>query len=129
MALGVHTEHPLAGPPEVERAALADETFAGGPSNWATRVAAARAFAAAGLERRVALEINDTRTMVEFVRHGVAVAFLAPSFVRDPEGIALISIRDHAPVFETFVAAPSARRLGAAAAALLALAQSRVATP
>ncbi len=126
MALGVHAGHRLAGRADVELSALVDETFADGPAKWGTRVAVDRAFAAAGLERRVALEINDTRTMIDFVRHGVAAAFLAPSFVRDPDGIALVPVRHHAPVFETFIAAPSTRRVGAAAAALLELAHRQV---
>ena len=126
MALGVHAGHRLAGRADVELGALVDETFADGPPKWGTRVAADRAFATAGLERRVALEINDTRTMIDFVRHGVAAAFLAPSFVREPDGVALVPVRHHAPVFETFIAAPSTRRLGAAAAALLELAHRHV---
>lgn len=127
MALGVHTGHRLAGRADVELSALVDETFADGPPKWGTRVAADRAFAAAGIERRVALEINDTRTMIDFVRHGVAAAFLAPSFVREPDGIALVPVRHHAPVFETFIAEPTTRRLGAAAAELLGLATTHVA--
>jgi DNA-binding transcriptional LysR family regulator len=126
MALGVHTGHRLAGRADVELAALDEETFADGPPKWGTRVAADRAFAAAGLERRVALEINDTRTMIDFVRHGVAAAFLAPSFLSDPEGIALVPVRHHAPVFETFIAEPTGRHLGSAATALLELAKRQV---
>lgn len=126
MVLGVHTGHRLADRADVDLATLADETFADGPPKWGTRVAADRAFAAAGLERRVALEINDTRTMIDFVRHGVAAAFLAPSFVREPDGIALVPIRHHAPIFETFIAEPATRRLGAAATALLELAKHQV---
>jgi DNA-binding transcriptional LysR family regulator len=126
MALGVHAGHRLAGRADVELNALADETFADGPPKWGTRVAADRAFAAAGVEHRVALEINDVRTVIDFVRHGVAAAFLAPSFVREPNGIALVPVRHHAPVFETFIAEPTTRRLGAAAATLLALAKTHV---
>ena len=126
MMLGVHTGHRLADRADVDLAALAEETFADGPAKWGTRVAADRAFTAAGLERRVALEINDTRTMIDFVRHGVAAAFLAPSFLRDQEGVVLVPVRHHAPVFETFIAEPSARRLGAAATALLTLAKRQI---
>ncbi|RKQ86055.1 DNA-binding transcriptional LysR family regulator [Solirubrobacter pauli] len=126
MLLGVHTGHRLADRADVDFATLAEETFADGPPKWGTRVAADRAFAAAGLERRVTLEINDTRTVIDFVRHGVAVAFLAPSFVREPDGIALVPIRHHAPIFETFIAEPATRRLGAAASALLELAKRQV---
>jgi len=127
MPLGVHSGHRLAGRADVELAALADETFADGPPSWGTRVAVDRAFAAAGVERRVTLEINDTPTMVDFVRHGVAAAFLAPSFVRDPTGIALVPVRHHAPAFATYIASPTTRRLGAAATALLTLAKTHVA--
>jgi DNA-binding transcriptional LysR family regulator len=126
MVLGVHAGHRLAGRADVELGAVVDETYADGPPKWGTRVAVDRAFAAAGLERRVALEINDTRTLIEFVRHGVAAAFLAPSFLREPDGIALVPVRHHAPVFATYVAEPRTRRLGAAAAALLALAKAQI---
>lgn len=123
MPLGVHSGHRLAERADVEIAALADETFADGPPSWGTRVAVDRAFAAAGVERRVTLEINDTPTMVDFVRHGVAAAFLAPSFVRDPTGIVLVPLRHHAPVFATYIAEPAGRRASAAATALLDLAK------
>ena len=123
MPLAVHESHRLAGRADVELAALTDESFADGPPNWGTRVAVDRAFAAAGIERRVTLEVNDTQTLVDFVRHGLAAAFLAPSFVRDPAGIALVPVRHHAPAFETYLAEPTTRRPSAAAAALLTLAK------
>jgi DNA-binding transcriptional LysR family regulator len=125
MPLAVHDAHPLAGRTDVELAALTEETFADGPPNWGTRIAADRAFAAAGVQRRVTLEVNDTQTLVEFVRHGVAAAFLAPSFIRDRDGIALVPVRHHAPVFATYLAEPTMRRPSAAAAALLTLAKAR----
>jgi DNA-binding transcriptional LysR family regulator len=125
MPLAVHDAHPLAGRADVELGALTEETFADGPPNWGTRIAADRAFAAAGVQRRVTLEVNDTQTLVEFVRHGVAVAFLAPSFIRDRDGIALVPVRHHAPVFATYLAEPTMRRPSAAAAALLTLAKAR----
>jgi len=128
MLLGVHHAHPLAGRADVELGALAEETFADGPPNWGTRVAADRAFLAAGAQRRVSLEVNDTKTMVELVRHGLAVSLLAESFVPDRTGIALIPIRHHAPVFETYIAEPATRRQSAAASALLALAKAAVAS-
>lgn len=128
MPFAVHAAHPLAGRADVELAALVDEPFTDGPPRWGTRVITDRAFAAAGLERRVTLEVNDTATLVEFVRHGLAAAFLAPSFIRDPSGIALIPVRHHAPVFETHIAEPTGRRPSAAAAALLALSKRHAAS-
>jgi len=123
MLLAVHERHPLARRPDVELSALADETFADGPQTWGTRIAVDRAFAAAGAERHVTLEVNDTQTLVDFVRHGLAAAFLPPSLVRGAQGVTLVPVRHHAPVFETYLAEPAARRPSAAAAALLTLAR------
>src|SRR4051794_20041183 len=123
MLLAVHERHPLARRTDVELTTLADQAFADGPQTWGTRIAVDRAFAAAGAERHVTLEVNDTQTLVDFVRHGLAAAFLPPSFVRGTRDIALVPVRHHAPVFETFLAEPTTRRHSAAAAALLALAK------
>ena len=78
MLLAVHERHPLARRTDVELTALGDEVFADGPESWGTRMAVDRAFAAAGAERHVTLEVNDTQTLVDFVRHGLAAAFLPP---------------------------------------------------
>ncbi|MEA2212842.1 MAG: hypothetical protein QOF83_2790, partial [Solirubrobacteraceae bacterium] len=121
--LAVHENHPLASRPDVELATIADETFADGPAGWGTRIAVDRAFAAAGVERHVALEVNDTPTLVDFVRHGLAAAFLPASFAQGRTGIVFVPVRHHAPIFETFIAEPTTRRHSAAAATLLALAQ------
>ena len=74
--------HRLAERADIELAATTGETFADGPPSFGTRIAVDRAFAAAGLQRRVALEVNDIATLVDFVRHGLAAAFLPPSLVR-----------------------------------------------
>jgi DNA-binding transcriptional LysR family regulator len=123
--LGVPDAHPLAGRADIELAAVANETFADGPPTWGTRVATDRAFAAAGAHRHVSLEVNDMKTMVELVRHGLAVCFMAESFMRDPTGITLIPVRHHAPIFARHIAEPANRRQSAAAAALLAMAKER----
>jgi DNA-binding transcriptional LysR family regulator len=123
MPFAVHDGHRLAGRADVELAATTDETFADGPPDFGTRSAVDRAFAAAGLQRRVALEVNDTQTLVDFVRHGLAAAFLPTSVVRDPRGITFVPVRHHTPVFATYIAEPTTRRPSAAAAALLKLAK------
>jgi DNA-binding transcriptional LysR family regulator len=123
MLLAVHEGHRLAGRTDVELTTLSEESFADGPETWGTRIAVDRAFAAAGAERHVTLEVNDTQTLLEFVRHGLAAAFLPPSLVRGAPGIVLVPVRHHAPVFETYIAEPTTRRQGAAAAALLGLAK------
>jgi DNA-binding transcriptional LysR family regulator len=123
MPLAVHDGHRLAGRADVELAATTEETFADGPPDFGTRSAVDRAFAAAGLQRRVALEVNDTQTLVDLVRHGLAAAFLPTSFVRDTHGIAFVPVRHHMPVFATYIAEPTTRRPSAATAALLTLAK------
>ena len=127
MPLAVRDGHRLAGRADVELAATTDETFADGPPDFGTRSAVDRAFAAAGVQRRVALEVNDTPTLVEFVRHGLAAAFLPTSFVRDKHGITFVPVRHHTPVFATYIAEPTTRRASAAAAALLTLAKQQAA--
>jgi DNA-binding transcriptional LysR family regulator len=123
MPLAVHRKHPLASRPDVELAAIADETFADGPETWGTRIAVERAFTAAGAQRHVALEANDMQTLVDFVRRGLAAAFLPASYGQGQAGIVLVPVRHNAPMFETFIAEPTNRRHSAAAATLLALAQ------
>jgi DNA-binding transcriptional LysR family regulator len=118
MQLVCSTAHPLARRSSVELDALVDEPFAELPQSWGTRVAIDAAFAAAGLRRNVAYEVNDTASIFDFVRHGLAVAIMAPSFTEDATGLAFTPIRRHAPVFETSLAAPANRRPSAAANAL-----------
>jgi DNA-binding transcriptional LysR family regulator len=125
MPLAVHDDHRLAGRADVDLAATTDETFADGPPAFGTRIAVDRAFAAAGLQRRVALEVNDTQTLIDLVRHRLAAAFLPTSFVRDTRGITFVPVRHHTPVFETYIAEPTSRRPSAAAAALLAVAKQQ----
>jgi DNA-binding transcriptional LysR family regulator len=118
MQLVCSTAHPLARRRSVELDALVDEPFAELPQGWGTTIATDAAFAAAGLRRNVAYEINDTLSIFDFVRHGLAVAIMAPSFTEDATGIAFTPIRHHAPVFETSLATPANRRPSAAANAL-----------
>jgi DNA-binding transcriptional LysR family regulator len=126
MQLACSTAHPLAGRRSVELAALVDQPFAELPEGWGTTVANDAAFAAAGLRRIVAYEINDAATIFEFVRHGLAVAIMPPSFTGETEGITFIPIRHHAPVFERSLAVPTNRRPSAAANALRETIEQRV---
>jgi DNA-binding transcriptional LysR family regulator len=118
MQLVCSTAHPLARRSFVALDMLVDEPFAELPQGWGTTVATDAAFAAVGLRRTIAYEINDTASIFDFVRHGLAVAIMAPSFTEDTTGIAFTPIRHHAPVFETSLAVPTNRRPSAAASAL-----------
>ena len=97
----------------------AEEPLVDLPAGWGTRMAVDRSFAAAGVSRTITYEVNDTATMVEFIRNGLAVGMLPASFVETADDIALIPIRDHPPQFQTAIAIPANRRLSASTRAML----------
>jgi DNA-binding transcriptional LysR family regulator len=117
--LAVPAGHPLADRARVELASLRDQTLVDVPAGWGIRMAVDRAFTAAGVTRSIAFEVNDTATMVEFIRNGLAIGLLPPSFVDAAAEIAFVPIRDHAPQFKTAIAIPANRRLSAATRAML----------
>jgi DNA-binding transcriptional LysR family regulator len=117
--LAVPAGHPLATRTGVELPALRDETLVDLPAGWGIRTAVDRAFAAAGVTRTIAYEVNDTATMVEFIRNGLAIGMLPPSLVETTNEIAFVPIRDHPPQFQTAIAAPANRQLSAATRAML----------
>jgi DNA-binding transcriptional LysR family regulator len=119
IVLAVPAGHHLSERTSIELAALSDETLVDLPQGWGTRMAIDRSFAAAGVSRTVTYELNDTASMIDFIRHGLAVGLLPQSFVEAPHGIAFVPIRHHAPQFETALAVPSNRRLSAATRALV----------
>ncbi len=127
IALVVPTDYPLAKRAGIELSELAEATLVDLPSGWGTRMAIDRAFAAAGVRRTVAFEVNDTASMIDFIRHGLAIGLLPPSFVDGLDGITVVPIRRHVPQFEVAIATPSHRRLSAAAAALLETLEQRAA--
>ncbi|MBO9534134.1 MAG: LysR family transcriptional regulator [Solirubrobacteraceae bacterium] len=118
MRLVCSADHPLAGRAHVELADLAEERFADLPPLWGTRIVNDRAFAAAGIARDIVYEINDTGTLLEFTRHGLAVTLLPESIVGYTPGIAAVPIGRHAPTFNVALALPTDRRLSAAVRAL-----------
>lgn len=79
----------------------------------------ARAVPAPESLTEVTYEVNDTQTMVEFVRNGLAIGMLPQSLLETTGEIAFVPIRDHAPEFRTTIAIPANRRLSAATRAML----------
>jgi DNA-binding transcriptional LysR family regulator len=116
--LAVPSGHPVAASAEVELRALHDEILVDLPPGWGVRMAVDRAFAAAGVTRTVTYEVNDTATMFEFIRNGLAIGLL-PRWDVDTDEIAFVPIRGDAPQFQTAIAVPANRRLSAATRALL----------
>lgn len=83
------------------------------------RMANDRAFAAAGVTRQIAFEVNDTASVIDFIRHGLAVGLLPASLFEDAGGITFVPLSPRGPEFLTAIALPSNRRPTAAAQALL----------
>lgn len=119
IALVLPAGHRFAARASVELAELQEETMIDLPTGWGTRTAIDRSFAAAGVRRTIAFEVNDTASVIEFIQHGLAVGLLPPSFVDGIEGIVTVPIRHYVPHFEPAVATPSNRPLSAAARTLL----------
>jgi DNA-binding transcriptional LysR family regulator len=117
--LAVPGGHPLAGSAGIELAALRDETLVDLPAGWGVRMAVDRSFASAGVTRTITYEVNDTATMLEFIRTGLAIGMLPPSLVEGSRDIVFVPIRDHPSQFQTAIATPGNRRLSAAARAML----------
>ena len=74
--------HRLADRAAVTLADLADEPFVDSPPGYGNRTEVDRGFAAAGLRRRVALEVADIATVAQYVRNGLGVALLPRFSVR-----------------------------------------------
>ena len=117
--LAVPAGHPLAEGTDVQLEALREETLVDLPAGWGIRMAIDRSFAAAGVPRTIMFEVNDTATLVEFIRTGLAIGLLPRSLVDTHERIVFVPIRDHRPEFQTAIAIPANRRLNAATRAML----------
>jgi DNA-binding transcriptional LysR family regulator len=119
IVLVVTAGHHLAKKTDVELTALRDETVVDLPPGWGIRMAVDHSFAAAGVARTITYEVNDTQTMIDFVRNGLAIGMLPRSLLEGAGDMAFVPIRDHPPQFQTAIAIPANRRLSAAKRAML----------
>jgi DNA-binding transcriptional LysR family regulator len=117
--LAVPAGHRFAKSTGIELDELHGETLVDFAAGWGVRMAVDRSFASAGVTRTITYEVNDTTTMVEFIRNGLAIGMLPQSLVETTDAIAFVPIRDHPPHFEAAIAIPATRRLSAATRAML----------
>ncbi|GAA2632637.1 LysR family transcriptional regulator [Dactylosporangium fulvum] len=116
--------HHLASRSALALADLADEPFVDSPLGYGNRTEVDRGFAAAGLQRRVALEVADIATVPQYVRNGLGVA-LIPRFAVPPgdappgDGLTVLPVTGTRLRWTFGVATASARRQSAALRALL----------
>jgi DNA-binding transcriptional LysR family regulator len=82
-------EHRLAGLTRIALADLAGEDFVDGPAGYGTRMIVDRAFAQAGISRRILAEICDLRTAAAYVRELFAVAVVPGHALPRDSGVVL----------------------------------------
>jgi DNA-binding transcriptional LysR family regulator len=71
----------------VELSDLSGATFIDFPSGWGIRAAVDAAFAAAGVDRRVAIEVADVSTCLQLLRSGLGVSLLGRSLLQGDHGL------------------------------------------
>lgn len=82
---------------------LAGQPFVDFNADWGTRDEVDRALTAAGVERRVAVEVNDVHSLLDFVGFGLGVALVPQSFAVKSTRAHFIGLRGDVPVAETVV--------------------------
>ena len=105
-----HPGHALAGGQEARWAELKGEALVDFQLDWGVRQLTERTFAAAGIERQVALEVNDVHSMIELVEQGLGVAVVPRHFARKPQASGLCAVpltEGPQPVWEVSVALPA----------------------
>jgi DNA-binding transcriptional LysR family regulator len=119
MELVLPAGHRLVTAPAVRIADLADEQFVDFPAGYGNRRVVDRAFAAAGVDRQVALEVIDITTGASFVRHGLGIAILPRFAVPDEVDLVVRPVADADLDWPLAVATSAVRAPSAAALALL----------
>ncbi|WP_055590646.1 LysR family transcriptional regulator [Peterkaempfera griseoplana] len=117
-------DHPLADAPRVTAELLGGEAFVDFHADWGTRAVTDRLFTSAGVDRRVALEVNDVHSLLDLVHHGLGVAVVPLAYTRKPQAAELrtLPLADAAAhSWQVAVAVPADDRLGPAARELLRL--------
>jgi DNA-binding transcriptional LysR family regulator len=123
LLLVVPAEHPLAAREAVALGELAGLSFVDSPPGYGNRTLVDNAFAAAGLERTVSLEVADLGTAASYIRNGLGIGFLSWSILDDIDdsGLATVRIADNDLRWRLYVATSATRTLSAATRALLSL--------
>ena len=103
-------DHPLASRTSVSISELGDEEFVDFPVGFGTRAYVDQAFALAGADHAVTVEVPDLSTLVELTRAGLGLATLPLSLLPGRGRLAVVDL-EPAPVFEVALALPSDRPL------------------
>jgi DNA-binding transcriptional LysR family regulator len=125
LTLACPREHPLARRRRLAVTDLADEDFVEFPPDWGVRRATDQAFAAAGVPRRIAFELNDMGTVLDLVARGLGVAICPPWVAAGRRPIVWRPLSGEALRWEIHLVTRAAEPDGAAARAFVDLVRER----
>jgi DNA-binding transcriptional LysR family regulator len=117
LVLACALEHPFAARAQVELVELRAEQFVDFHPDWGTRDLVDNVLAAAGVERRVSLEVTDVHSLLDLVTFGLGVALVPQSFAVKTDRVRFIGLAGIVPAWETVTV--TGDPTSAAAAALL----------
>ncbi|MCT9009127.1 LysR family transcriptional regulator [Streptomyces sp. NPDC054766] len=124
MSVLCHPEHRLATAAVVTPEELGEEAFVDFHPDWGPRRTSDAAFAAAGVQRTVTLEVNDVHSLLELVHEGLGIAVVPRHFGLKREARALTALPFKGPVegsYETVAMLPPPEATSPAARALMLL--------
>jgi DNA-binding transcriptional LysR family regulator len=98
----------------VELSGLSDVSFVDFPTGWGVRTTVDQAFAAAGVTRRVPVEVADVGTLLQLLRAGLGVALLPRSLLGSDDALQLRRLASPM-TWRVVMALPSDRPIRAAA--------------
>lgn len=101
LVLACAPDHPAAKKTAAKLQDLMDEQFVDFPPTWGTRDLADRVLTAAGVERRVALEVTDVHSLLDLVACGLGVALVPTSFSVKTDQVRFIPLDGDVPAWET----------------------------
>ena len=117
--LALPSDHPLVDREDLTLSDIHEFDFIDTPLAFGKRAVADRAFAAAGLRRRVGIEITDISTGVDYVRNGLGIALLPRFVLTGRSGVVVKSVPGVDLRWPLAVATSSTRAPSAAVRALL----------
>jgi DNA-binding transcriptional LysR family regulator len=121
LQLYVPSGHPLAGAGRASLRQLAEFPFVESPPGFGNRIVTDQAFAAAGVEREIRLEVTEVGTAAQFIRAGLGIGFLARFLVPDSAGLDTVEVADSELSWQLTVATSATRQPSAATDAFLQL--------
>jgi DNA-binding transcriptional LysR family regulator len=103
LVLACAPDHPYAARDSVALAELVGQSFVDFNPDWGTRDEVDRVLASAGVDRRVAVEVNDVHSLLDFVACGLGVALVPQSFAVKTDRARFIGLIEGQAVAETVV--------------------------